>query len=326
VHPNINGEHNIIYAACTQNGYEVLRYLLKHEAPISEIVSLTPNQAEQNHVSGYQSFAEIAEQNDIPVYYPETYEMTTEKDIEHFRKQTGDVLIVNGWQRLIPKEILNTLTRCALGVHGSAYGLPQGRGRSPLNWSVIENLDRFLHSVIKLSPGADDGDIVDTRKFEITDHDDIRTLYYKSILATQEILSETLQPILEGKFEFTPQTGTPTHYPKRNPEDGAICWEEPTRDIYNLVRAVAKPYPGAFTEHDDETVMIWEAIPFSKDFVFDAAPGTIVQIFKTNDEFLVKTADGTLLVREWEADQFTPRQGDKLVSSGEPDRVDKRKS
>jgi methionyl-tRNA formyltransferase len=321
----IDGTHDIVYAACTQNGYEILRYLLDADVPIAEIVSLTPEQADANHVSGYRSFADIAETHDVPIYYPETYEMRGD-DVSHFESLDADLMLVMGWQRLIPDAILDTLTRGALGVHGSAYGLPKGRGRSPMNWSLIEGLDRFLHAVIKLDSGADDGDIVATRKFDITPHDDIRTLYYKNVVATQEILTETLAPILDGEFEFTPQTGEATHYPKRTPEDGGICWTERTRRIYNLVRAVAAPYPGAFTEYDDERVFVWDAVPFSDDFVFDADPGTIVRVFETTGDFVVTTADGSLLVQEWEAEngEFDPVKDRRLRSFGEPDRVDVR--
>lgn len=320
----VRADDDIVYASCTQNGDAVLRHLLSEDVPICEIVSLTEEQADANAVSGYAAFDDIADEHDIPIYYPERYEMRNETDRSHFQQVDGDILIVNGWQRLVPEAILKTFTRGALGVHGSAYGLPKGRGRSPLNWSVIEGVDRFLHSVIKLSPGADDGDIVATKKFEITDHDDIRTLYYKNAMATMEILDESLGEILRGDFEFTPQEGEATYYPKRTPEDGAIHWGDRTGAIYDLVRAVARPYPGAFTEYDGRQVMIWEAIPFSGDFQFDAPPGEIVQVFEYTDDFVVKTADGTLLVEEWECpdDSFSPEAGLRFTSLGTPDRVD----
>lgn len=321
----VEGEPTIVYASCTQNGYEVLRHLLRKGVPIAEILTLSPRLARENAVSGYAPFEEIADVNDISTFVPGDYSMETDRDLKHFDDLEATLLIVNGWQRLIPAEILNTFEIGAIGVHGSAYGLPQGRGRSPLNWSVIEDLNRFLHSIIMLSGEADAGAVVGTRKFEITPHDDIRTLYYKNVIATQEILEETLEGILTGTVDFEPQTGVATFYPKRNPEDGAIHWAEKTEDIYNLVRALTRPYPGAYTEHDGDQVNIWRAIPFSDDFIFDAQPGEIVQVFEYTQEFVVKTADGTLLVREWEAEGFTPERGVTFTSIGTPDRVDRPK-
>ena len=315
--------NGILYASCTEGGYEVLRYLLDHDHSVTRLLSLRPEQGREYGVSGYQSFASIADDHDLPIHYPETYELDTETDQKYFEAVDASLLIVNGWQRLVPGSILETFERGALGVHGSAYGLPAGRGRSPLNWSLVEGLDRFLLSVIRLDEAADAGAVVGTRKFDLTPHDDIRTLYYKTAVATQEILDKTLDDVLAGTHEAEPQEGTPTYYPKRTPEDGAIHWENPTRDIYNLVRAVARPYPGAFTAYQGEKVLIWEAIPFSDDFVFDAVPGTVVRTFETTGEFVVKTGDGTILVTEWEADGWTPDRGMRLASLGERDRVDR---
>lgn len=317
----IGSDHDIVYASCTEGGYEVVRNLVREGVEIAELVTLTEEQAATHDVAGYQSFDALADEHDAPVYHPETYSMT-EADTDHFESLDADLLIVNGWQRLIPEPVLETFTRGALGVHGSAYGLPKGRGRSPMNWSIIEDRDRFLLSVIRLDAGVDSGDIVDIVKYDITEFDTIRTLYYKLSIATSEMLVDSLEPILDGTFEYTEQEGEPTYYPKRTPEDGAINWQNGTREIYDLVRAVAAPYPGAFTEHEGARIMIWEAIPFSDDFVFDEAPGTVVQSFVTTGDFVVKTADGTLLITDWEAGSWTPTEGDQLTSLGERTRVD----
>jgi UDP-4-amino-4-deoxy-L-arabinose formyltransferase/UDP-glucuronic acid dehydrogenase (UDP-4-keto-hexauronic acid decarboxylating) len=113
------------------------------------------------------------------VYYPETYELDTERDRAHFAESDAALLIVNGWQRLVPETILETFERGALGVHGSAHP-PAGRGRLPLNWSLIEDLDRFLLSDIHLDAEADAGPVVGTWKFDVSPHDDVRTLYDKT--------------------------------------------------------------------------------------------------------------------------------------------------
>jgi UDP-4-amino-4-deoxy-L-arabinose formyltransferase/UDP-glucuronic acid dehydrogenase (UDP-4-keto-hexauronic acid decarboxylating) len=320
-------EYRIAYVGCTEAGFEVCRRLVAEGVPIAEVVTIPPATAADHGIAGYYDFTEFGLDRDIPVYTPEAFSMDTDADLTHFEDLDADLLIVNGWQRLIPGEILSTLSVGALGVHGSAFGLPKGRGRSPMNWSLIEDLDRFLLSVIKLDEHVDAGLVVDTCKYDITPHDDIRTLYHKLTIATQEILLDHLPAILAGEFEYEPQEGTPTYYPKRRPEDGAIHWEDTTATIHNLTRAVARPYPGAFTEYEGEQIMVWEAIPFSDDFLFDAPPGTVVQVFEATGEFVVTAADGTLLVRDWDAEAWTPERGQQLASLDNdsldsPDRVD----
>jgi UDP-4-amino-4-deoxy-L-arabinose formyltransferase/UDP-glucuronic acid dehydrogenase (UDP-4-keto-hexauronic acid decarboxylating) len=244
-------------------------------------------------------------------------------DLDHFQTVDADLMIVNGWQRLVPGEILDTFECGALGNHGSAFGLPRGRGRSPLNWSLVEDLDRFLLSVIQLDPGADSGEVVTTRKFDLTTYDTIETLYHKVTLSIEDMLFESLGPILRDEIEYGEQRGEVTYYPKRNPEDGEIHWGNTTRDIYNQIRAVTDPYPGAFTVDDGTRVEIWDAIPFSDDIAMDVEPGIVVDAFELGD-FVVATPDGTLLVTEWDAeDGWVPEPGIRFESSGEHDRVDR---
>ncbi|XVH33587.1 methionyl-tRNA formyltransferase (plasmid) [Haloferacaceae archaeon DSL9] len=316
----IPSDRSVVYASCTIPGYEVLQTLLDNEIPVSHIVSITPEMAETHDVVKYRSFESIADEHDIPIYYPSSYSMGSE-DAEFFEELSADLMIVNGWQRLIPGDVLETFTYGALGNHGSAFGLPKGRGRSPLNWSLIEDLDRFLLSVIRLDPGVDSGAVAATRKFDINEFDTIQTLYYKVTLSMQEMLLDIVEPILRGEHQFRTQDGDPTYYPKRNPEDGELHWEEPMGAVYNLVRAVTRPYPGAFTRHDGERVEIWDVKPFSTDFGVDAQPGEIIRVFETGD-FAVSTPDGSVIVTEWVADSWTPKAGMVFESTGRPDRVD----
>ncbi|WP_254523835.1 methionyl-tRNA formyltransferase [Natrinema caseinilyticum] len=320
-------EPRIVFASCTDAGFDLFRYVHEELAEVTELVSLTPEQGERNGVCSYYDHAEYAAEQDISVYYPQTYGMD-ERDVDHFVTLDADLLLVHGWQRLIPGDVLESFTRGALGLHGSAFGLPKGRGRSPMNWSLIEDLDRFLLSVMHLDEGADSGDVVATQKFDINRHDDIQSLYHKLVMTGQQLFDEILDDVLAGTAELEVQTAEPTYYPKRNPEDGAIHWEDSTRTIYNLVRAVARPYPGAFTEHDGTRVTIWDAQPFSADLLLDERPGTVVQVFQASQQFVVKTSDGTLLVTDWEGENWDPERGMVLESltnelSDSPNRIDR---
>jgi len=318
----IGTDADICYVSCTEGGCEVLSDLLSEGVDVDRLVSLRPAQAQAYDVAGYYRVPDLAEEHDIPVYYPETYELSADRDVEFFADASFDVAIVNGWQRLLREPVLKTLSIGAFGVHGSASGLPKGRGRSPMNWSLIEDLDRFLLSVIELDEEADAGAVVGTRKFDVNGHDTIRTMYYKLAMATTDILMESLPAILDESIEYADQSGESTYYPKRTPADGAIHWHDSTETIYNLVRAVASPYPGAFTEYDGERILIWQAMPFSGAFGLRASEGEILQVFETTGEFVVRTADGTLLVRSWESESFSPREGIVLQSIGQSTRAD----
>lgn len=317
----------VVYAGCTDAGFDLFRYVHEELVAVDEIVSLTPEQGDRYDIGSYYDYSEYADEHDVPIYYPETYSMD-ERDTDHFTTLDADVLLVHGWQRLIPGDVLETFTHGALGLHGSAFGLPKGRGRSPMNWSLIEGLDRFLLSVMHLDEGADSGDVVATRKFDINEHDTIQSLYHKLVMTGQQLFDDCLADVVAGTAEFDVQTAEPTYYPKRSPEDGAIHWADPTETIYNLVRAVSRPYPGAFTEYEGTRIMVWDAQPFSTDLLLEDPPGTVVKVFEPSDQFVVKTSDGTLLVTDWEADGWAPERGMELESLpnesiDSPNRVDR---
>jgi methionyl-tRNA formyltransferase len=102
--------------------------------------------------------------------------------------------------------------------------------------------------------------------------------------------------------------GTPTYYPKRAADDGLIYWCDTSVEIYNLIRAVTRPFPGAFTYLDDDPaqrVLVWRGIPFDTKITWPAArPGQIVQVFE-GGSFVVRTGDASLLVLESEGCEIT---------------------
>ena len=113
-------------------------------------------------------------------------------------------------------------------------------------------------------------------------------------------LLKLIPNILSNNFSRTPQSGEPSFYPKRTPDDGLIDWNKPLEEIHNFVKALAKPYPGAFSFIDKQKIMVWEAQPFDRKITFsDAKFGEIVEKFSTGD-FVVKCNDGTLLITDYE--------------------------
>lgn len=191
-----------------------------------------------------------------------------------------------------------------------------------MNWSIIEGRERFITNLFKYNEDMDAGKIVGTQYFDVFPWDDIRTLQHKNATAQVQLLLEHLPDLLSGTAELTPQPEDvdPTYYPKRVPSDGVIDWCEDTDRLFRLVRAVAKPYPGAFTfSENNEKVFIWKAQPFDTRITFDdEEPGTIVANH-FDGTFVVRTGDASLFVSEWEAtENWTPDKGETFVSKNNP--------
>ena len=289
----------IVFCGCSSVGLDVLDFLISKNFEISHIVSLNSQQATQYKVSGYASFDEIARKNNIPIYFPKTYALKDNDDISFFEKNNFDLLLLGGWQRLIPEIILSKLKIGGIGFHGSSEFLPKGRGRSPVNWSLIEGKTQFILHAFLMTPGIDDGDVITHEIFDINQWDTCQTIYYKISIIQKRILEEFIPKLLSNNFKHIPQTGEPSYYEKRTPDDGLIDWSKSVHEIYNFVRALTSPYPGAFTFLNGQRLNIWKSQPFDSKIKYESKNSQIVEKFSTGD-FIVNCKDGLLLITDYE--------------------------
>ena len=289
----------IVFCGCSSVGLDVLDFLISKNFEISHIVSLNSQQATQYKVSGYASFDEIARKNNIPIYFPKTYALKDNDDISFFEKNNFDLLLLGGWQRLIPEIILSKLKIGGIGFHGSSEFLPKGRGRSPVNWSLIEGKTQFILHAFLMTPGIDDGDVITHEIFDINQWDTCQTIYYKISIIQKRILEEFIPKLLSNNFKHIPQTGEPSYYEKRTPDDGLIDWSKSVHEIYNFVRALTRPYPGAFTFLNGQRLNIWKSQPFDSKIKYESKNSQIVEKFST-DDFIVNCKDGLLLITDYE--------------------------
>jgi methionyl-tRNA formyltransferase len=309
-------------AGCKHTTLDLIKGILDGGFSIDLVITISNKKAKSQNVAGYYDLKPFLIEKNIPFYIARKYSLKSEEDQSGIKKYGLDILFCSGWQRLIPEWFLEDLSIGAFGMHGSNKPLPHGRGRSPMNWSLIQNKEMFFTHLFRYKPGVDDGDIVGYHLFDITPFDTALTMHYKNLLAMIRLCLNALPELLEAKVNAVPQPDVePSFYPKRTAEDGIVHWELSTRDIYNLIRAVTKPFPGAFTycNHNDdlEKIIIWKAIPFDSHIRWDdQQPGTICQVFYDNS-FIVKTGDTSLLVQSFDSTQsFEPKKEIRFHSNG----------
>lgn len=296
------GNGKIVMCGCHEAGYELIANLLEQGVRIDYFVTITESMALKENVSGFRSFEDLAKEYGIPIYFVRSYSMKHEDDVRFFEEHRFDLLIQGGWQRLFPELIIKTLTIGAIGVHGSPDFLPKGRGRSPINWSLINDAKRFIIHFFIIKPGVDDGDIFHYEIFDINLWDDCNTLYLKNAYVSSRALLKYIPLLLQRKVEFKSQSGEPTYYLKRNPEDGRIDFSKSVFELHNFIRALTKPYPGAFCFYQNSKILIWIAQPFDTRLdTIEMLNGEVVESF-TNGWFVIKTEGGLLLVKEYSSD------------------------
>jgi len=244
----------IAFVGCVEEGRECLREILDFGGNVTAIFTFTDEIAQKT--SGAVSFEEISKTHGIPLH--KVKNTNTPEAIELFREINPDVIFVIGWTRLVCKEVLEIPRLGCIGMHASL--LPKYRGRAPVNWALINGEIETGNSVILLNEGVDTGKIIAQKAIKITLADTCQTLYHKVAAAGQAMLREILPQLEKGYLPKTGQNeGEATVMPKRRPQDGMIDWQKNAMQLFNWVRALTHPYPGAFTFLRGRKLFIWEA-------------------------------------------------------------------
>jgi methionyl-tRNA formyltransferase len=276
----------IVFVGAHMESYAPFKRLMERGDNIVGFVTLT--EESMRKMSGATDLTQLASGSKIPQL--RITNVNRPESIEWIRNLQPDLLLVIGWTQLLKPELLRVPTLTCIGFHASL--LPKYRGRAPVNWAIINGETVTGNSMITLEPEADTGDVVAQREIPITDEDDCNTIYQKVGRTEVEMLEEVLPQIQRGVLPRTKQDNSiATVMPKRRPEDGIIDWNRSTRDLYNWVRALTEPYPGAFTFVNGEKVFIWKA-QIEQTPMTLAEPGT-VSVDDAGSP-LVATADGWL--------------------------------
>ncbi|NJK97890.1 MAG: hypothetical protein HC905_25940 [Bacteroidales bacterium] len=180
-------KNKLVIFGCKDTTFECISYLINKRIDIDLLITIDPEIAEKNEVAGYFDLTEYAKNNHIQTYSCISYSLKNEIDFNYLNQYTFELGFVIGWQRLIPEWLLRKFSIGVFGMHGSAKALPFGRGRSPMNWSLIQNKSLFITNLFKYNPGIDDGDILDTQIFDLNSFDDARTVHYKNTLSLLKI-------------------------------------------------------------------------------------------------------------------------------------------
>jgi methionyl-tRNA formyltransferase len=158
-----------------------------------------------------------------------------------------DVIFAFYYRSLLPAAILELAPRGAFNMHGSL--LPRFRGRAPTNWAVLKGEQETGATLHEMVAKADAGRIVDQQAVPILPDDTGRQVFDKVTVAAEQVLWRSLPAIIAGEIRFRPNDlAAGSYFGRRTPEDGRIDWSQPAARVYDLIRAVAPPYPGAFTE------------------------------------------------------------------------------
>jgi UDP-4-amino-4-deoxy-L-arabinose formyltransferase / UDP-glucuronic acid dehydrogenase (UDP-4-keto-hexauronic acid decarboxylating) len=204
----------------------------------------------------YGSVAQLCARKGIPVHAPE--DANHPLWIERIAKLSPDYIFSFYYRNLLSDALLATAGKGAFNLHGSL--LPSYRGRAPANWVLVKGETETGVTLHRMVKRADAGAILAQQRVVIERSDTALTLHGKLREAAASLLSDALPQLAQGKLSETAQDESKaSYYGRRTPADGKLVWKRPAEELFNLVRAVTQPYPGAFCAVGEHKLIVWNA-------------------------------------------------------------------
>lgn len=282
----------ILFFGYSEVGYECLSLLLERRDNVVALITHADNPQEK---IWFKTPAVAAKEKGVPVYTPES--VNNPEWRERIAALQPDLILSVYYRNMIGTKVLGLPRLGSWNLHGSL--LPKYRGRAPINWAVLHGEPRIGMTLHRMVKSADAGAIVDQEGVELGPRDTAEQAFRKVLPCARRVLARQIDALLAGTAKETPQDeAQATYFGGRKPEDGRIAWSQTSAQIFNLIRAVTDPYPGAFTDVGPARLMVWweeSDSPATKGR--RGTPGEILSV----TPLVVATADGALeLTRtEW---------------------------
>ena len=275
----------ILFFGYSEVGYECLSLLLERR---DNVIALITHEDNPHEKIWFKTPAVAAREKGMPVHTPE--KVNTPEWIARIAALRPDLILSVYYRNMISSKILALPRLGAFNMHGSL--LPKYRGRAPINWAVLHGESRIGMTLHRMVKSADAGAIVDQEGVEIGPRDTAEQAFRKVLPCARRVLARQIDALLSGTARETPQDDAQaTYFGGRKPDDGRIHWAQTSAQIFNLIRAVTDPYPGAFTDVGGVRLMVWWAEADSPAaHGRRGAPGEILSV----TPLVIATGDGAL--------------------------------
>ena len=285
---NVEKELSIVFMGTPEFSVPVLEGLLENYK-VRAVVTQPDRMVGRSGELKSPPVKDLALKHGILVLQPEHIK----DSIDEILELRADLIITCAYGQILPREILKAPRLGCINVHASL--LPRLRGGAPIHRAILEGYKKTGITIMYMSSGMDEGDIISQQEVEITDLDTASTLHDKLSLVGKDLLIKTLPSIIEGTNTRTPQDASKVTYGfniKR--EDERIDFSKTKREIYNQIRGL-NSWPGAYCLFEGKVLKVWKSYQTDEIYpnVFD---GQITKIYP--DGFGVKVNNGEIVFTE----------------------------
>lgn len=236
-------------------GVNCLKALLHAGIQIDLVVT---HQDDPNENVWFGSVAKLCEEQKIPCITPNANQLID--FIPQIQKLAPDYLFSFYYRHIIPVELLACAEIAALNMHGSL--LPKYRGRAPVNWAILHGETQTGATLHIMEAKPDAGDIVGQSAVSIDSNETATDVFGKVSQAAVQVMNQVLPDLVQGHVPRKPNLlAEGSYFGGRKPADGQILWQQTAKQVHDLVRAVAPPYPGAFTDWQGRRMIVARTSP-----------------------------------------------------------------
>jgi len=277
----------IIIIGGLTNGKILIDYFLKKKNITIELLITYP---ENHKISRYKKLDRLIKNYKLK----SIYDLNANKYYNLIKNIKPDIIFVIGWSGMIDLKIINLPKLGCIGFHPSK--LPFNRGRSVLAWQIEEGETRSAYTAFFMTKKPDAGDLILQQNFKINKDDYINSILNKIDNSLIKMLPKIFFMIKKKKFIRIKQNLNKGSYRKlRDDSNSKISWNESAVNIYNKIRAISKPYPGAYYTQKKTKIRVWKSKIMPKKIYSFNKPGDVLKTYRNGDKIFM-TNDKPILI------------------------------
>jgi methionyl-tRNA formyltransferase len=292
----------VVFIGAVNFSYRILRKLVSRNVELVGVVSMSD--ASLN--ADYYDFTSYCQQQNLS--HLTVNDINSQSVFQWLTEKSPDVIFCIGWSRLLRGGILNLAPHGVIGYHPAL--LPNNKGRHPIIWALVLGLEETGSTFFLMDEGVDSGEIVSQDVVPIEYSDTAATLYDKLAVCAENQIDIIVEQLKTGSLQKMRQDGVQANYwRKRKKADGKIDFRMSSRAIYNLVRALSAPYPGAHLEHKGNEVRVWRVREHLGNSNLATEPGKILDVQARS--VFIKAGEGVVELIQHEFQEL-PQVGEYL--------------
>ena len=268
---------------------DTLKYLYEN----TELLAVFTKVDKVNGRGNKRTFSPVKQfalDNGIDVIQPKS--LRVDETYNLIKEYNPDLIVVVAYGMIIPKNIIDIPKFGIINVHSSL--LPKYRGAAPIHSAIINGDDKTGVSIMYISEGLDEGDVILTKETPIYLEDNLGTLHDRLKVLGAEGVKETIKLMEENKVIRHPQDNSLATFVKPiKKEETKIDFNDKSINIFNKIRGM-NPFPVAYTTLNDKVLKLYDSMYV--EYIGDEIPGTVIYLGK--EGIKVKTSDGAIFIKE----------------------------